>query len=185
MNRPVIPAADAQLLRRIADGDEQAFDELYQLYSGPIYSFLVRLIHEPDAAEDLMQEVFVAAWQGARRFREQARVKTWLLSIAHNQAVSWLRRFRPVAALDDLDIASDDDAPEESAFRTWQADQVQLALRQLSPNHRAVVELAFVHGLSYSEIAQVVGCPVGTVKSRMSYAFKYLNGVLRGSGVES
>ena len=175
-------ATDAQLLQRVAGGEEDAFDELYRRHAGPLFNYLVRLIHEPPVAQDLVQEVFVAAWRGARGFRGQAQVKTWLFHIAHNQAVSWLRRHRPTLAFDDLEWSAADEGRDESDERVvqaWRADQLQTALEGLSPKHREVIELAFVHGLSYVEIAQVAGCPVGTVKSRMSYALRYLNDSLK------
>ena len=86
------PDADVKLLHGIAGGDEVAFNEFYQRYSGLIYNYLARLMREPVEAEDLMQEAFVAVWKGAGSFRGQAKVKTWLLQIAHNKAVSWLRK---------------------------------------------------------------------------------------------
>ena len=176
----VIPGSDHQLLQQVAGGDEQAFDELYQAYNAPIYNYILRLIHEPGVAEELLQEVFLAAWQGAARFRQEANVKTWLLHIAHNQTVSWLRRVQQVSPLDELTNLADDGEPiEEQIVQTWQLDQVRAALDQISPKHRAVIELAFVHALSYAEIAEVLDCPLGTVKSRISYALRSLNGVLK------
>jgi RNA polymerase sigma-70 factor, ECF subfamily len=171
--------ADHQLLRQVASGDERAFDELYVLYGAVVYNFLLRLINEPAASEELLQEVFLAAWQGADRFRAEATVKTWLLRIAHHQAVSWLRRHHRMVSLDDaVEVAADEDHIDERLARAWQADRVRAALTQLSPKHRAVIELAFAHDLSYAEIARIVACPVGTVKSRMSYALRHLTAVL-------
>jgi RNA polymerase sigma-70 factor (ECF subfamily) len=171
--------ADERLLRRTASGDQQAFEELYRRHSGPIYNYLLRLLHEPAVAEDLLQEVFVATWQGAHRFEGRAQVKTWLLGIAHNQAVSWLRRNRNVLTLDDIDDLPLTDPPDAKTMDVYLAAQLSQAIDGLSPKHRAVVELAFAHNLSYAEIAEIVGCPVGTVKSRMSYALKCLNGSLK------
>jgi len=172
------PSADFDLVRQVAAGDEAAFAELYDLYAPPVYNYLLRLVNEPAIAEEILQEVFLAMWRSARHFRAEARVKTWLLRIAHHQAVSWLRRKRVV-------LWSDDDLDQEAAesidddlARSWQIDQLRGALVRLSPNHRAVIELTFVHGLSYTEIAQVMGCPIGTVKSRMSYALRHMNKLL-------
>jgi RNA polymerase sigma-70 factor (ECF subfamily) len=116
-------------------------------------------------------------WQGAHRFREEAKVKTWLLRIAHHQAVSWLRRTRAALWSND-ELEADDDPIEEHLTRSWQIDQVRAALAQLTPKHRAVVELTFAQGLSYAEIAEVMSCQIGTVKSRMSYALRHLNALL-------
>jgi RNA polymerase sigma-70 factor (ECF subfamily) len=173
-------SADHRLLRQVAAGDERAFDELYQTYHANVFNFLLRLVNESAVAEELLQEVFLAAWRGAGRFREEAKVKTWLLRIAHHQAVSWLRRHRRVSALDEVAETADDDLIEDRFAQMWDADQIRAALDRLSPNHRAVIELTYVHELSYAEIADVMNCPVGTVKSRMSYALRHLNVILMG-----
>ena len=174
---------DAELLRQVAAGDEVAFAELYDLYAPSVYNYLLRLVNEPAAAEEILQEVFLAMWQGAHRFREEAKVKTWLLRIAHHQAVSWLRRIRSTAwANEDLE-ADDHDLIEEHLARSWQIDRVRAALARLTPKHRAVIELTFVQGLSYAEIAEVMNCPIGTVKSRMSYALRRLNDLLNDEAV--
>ena len=169
---------DVELLRQVAAGDTSAFDELYVLYGGIVYNYLLRLVNESPIAEELLQEVFLAVWQGADRFRAEAKVKTWLLRIAHYKAVSWLRRHRPASSLDEATDIAEDDHIDESLVRAWQADRVRAALTELSPKHRAVIELAFVHDLPYTDIARIVDCPVGTVKSRMSYALRHLTAVL-------
>jgi RNA polymerase sigma-70 factor, ECF subfamily len=174
----VVPSTDTQLLRQVAAGDEAAFAELYDLYAPPVFNYLLRLVNEPSVAEEILQEVFLAMWQSAHRFREEARVKTWLLRIAHHQAVSWLRRTRAVLWTDDELEADEHVSIEEHLAHSWQTDQVRTALRRLSSNHRAVIELTFVQGLSYTEIAEVMNCPIGTVKSRMSYALRHLNTLL-------
>ncbi len=176
---PVATPIDHHLVRQIAAGDERAFDELYQKYGQTVFNYLLRLINEPAVAEDLLQEVFLAAWQGAGRFREQASAKTWLLRIGHHRAVSWLRRKRPAISLDDADDVAVEDPVDEHLTQQWRADQVRQALDQLSVKHRAVIELTFVHELSYAEIAEIMSCPIGTVKSRMSYALAHLNQIMQ------
>lgn len=173
-----VPSSDTELLRQVAAGDEAAFAELYDLYAPPVYNYLLRLVNEPAVAEEILQEVFLAMWQSAHRFREEAKVKTWLLRIAHHQAVSWLRRTRVGRWSDDELEADDRELIEEQLTRSWQIDQVRAALADLTPNHRAVIELTFVHGLSYLEISEVMNCPIGTVKSRMSYALRHLSALL-------
>jgi RNA polymerase sigma-70 factor (ECF subfamily) len=173
-----VSITDTELLRQVAAGDEAAFAELYDLYAPAVYNYLLRLVNESTVAEEILQEVFLAMWQSAHRFREEAKVKTWLFRIAHHQAVSWLRRTRAVLWPDDDLEDEEHDHIEEHLTRSWQIDQVRAALARLSPNHRAVIELTFVQGLSYSEIAEVMSCPIGTVKSRMSYALRHLNTLL-------
>lgn len=164
------PAADAQLLQWVATGDQEAFSELYRRYGVPLFNYLLRLVQDEPAAEDLLQEVFVAVWNGAARFRWQAQVKTWLFHIAHYQAVSWLRRNRSQGVYEDLQDQAGADDLEQAVYDRWESGKLRQALDQLSPQHRAVLELAFVYEMSYREIAEVVDCPVGTVKSRMNHA---------------
>ncbi len=173
-----LSSSDVLLIRQIAYGDEGAFSELYQRYQKPIFNYVLRLIHEPKEAEDLLQEIFLAVWRGAHRYREQAQVKTWLYRIAHYQAVSWLRKHRNVSAFEDIN-ESNTKGPEEISSDIWQRDEVQKAINNLSAKHRAVLELTFIHGMAYREIAHIVGCPVGTVKSRMSYALKAMHWALK------
>jgi RNA polymerase sigma-70 factor, ECF subfamily len=170
--------ADFDLLRQVAAGDDAAFAELYDLYASPVYNYLLRLVNEPAIAEEILQEVFLAMWRGARGFRAEAQVKTWLLRIAHHQAVSWLRRKRAVLWPDDELEWEAVESIEEDLTNSWQIEQLRGAIARLSPKHRAVIELTFVHGLSYIEIAQVMNCPIGTVKSRMSYALRHMNTLL-------
>jgi RNA polymerase sigma-70 factor (ECF subfamily) len=175
VGNPPNSAKDVELLRLVAGGNEGAFVELYQLYSRPVYNYLLRLVYERTAAEDLLQEVFWAVWQGAHRFRGDAKVKSWIYRIAHNQAVSWLRKNHSTAPLTEWEESESETIPEIAVEDRLQTVRIRHALTCLSPKHREVVELAFIHEMSYAEIAQIIGCPVGTVKSRMSYALRALN----------
>jgi len=175
--RGAAPPADAALLAASAGGDEAAFAALYDRHSARLFRYLLRLVGQREAAEDLLQEVFVAAWDGAARFRGQASVVTWLFRIAHHRAVDWLRAQRPEPAEADEMLAATDCPPEE-AFAALGAERLRAALAHLSPDHRAVLELAFFEGLSCREIALVLDCPVGTVKSRIFHAKSNLRGAL-------
>ena len=178
------PATDRALLARIAQGDERAFATLYRRYHVPLYNYLLRLIHRGTVAEELLQDTFLAVWEGAAGFRGQAKVKTWLFRIAHHRAVSWLRRKRE-AFTHDGELPDHPVPPqtEAQAMTSWRVEQLRAALDKLTPEHRAVLELAFFHEMSYAEIAEVLGCPLGTVKSRMSYARRILTGHLKAQGV--
>jgi RNA polymerase sigma-70 factor (ECF subfamily) len=175
---PDLQARDGQLIRMVAARDEKAFEELYQRYSAPVYRYLLRFLGEQHAAEDLLQEVFVAVWRGASGYRGQAQVKTWIYRIAHHQAVSLFRKHHLMGKLDEKVDEGEDD-PEQAMIGSWDSECVHRAVDRLSAKHREVLDLAFVHEMSYREIARVVGCPVGTVKSRMSYALRALNRILR------
>jgi len=169
---------DTELVQKISSGDETAFSELYSRYNLPVYNFILRLIHQAHAAEDILQEVFLAVWQGSKKFLGKSTVKTWVFRIAYNQTISWIRKnkktFRQHQNIDELPIIQDETSPENSLIKLWQTAQIRSAIERLSYNHRSVIELTFIHGFSYQEIADIMKCPVGTVKSRMSYALRYL-----------
>jgi len=182
------PKTDLELLDQVAQGSTHAFGEIYDSYSTPIYNYLLRLIHESSVAEELLQEVFLAVWNGAEQFRGHSSVKTWIFRIAHHQAVSWLRcyhkNYQVILGDEALEeISAGSATPEEHFFTNWRAEQIILALDYLTENHRAVIELAFVHDFSYAEIAEIMDCPTGTVKSRMSYALRHLKGICHGMDV--
>ncbi|HEY88245.1 MAG TPA: sigma-70 family RNA polymerase sigma factor [Thermoflexia bacterium] len=178
-------SADVELLALSSRGDADAFELLYQRHNRALYNYLLRLIHRPTVAEELLQEVFLAAWKAAAKFRGEAKVKNWLFRIAHHRAVSWLRRNREEFTLDD-EIPNEPvtSQAERSVEDSWRIEQLHIALDKLSPTHRAVLELAFFHEMNYAEIAKIMGCPIGTVKSRMSYARRNLSAHLKKLGVE-
>jgi RNA polymerase sigma-70 factor (ECF subfamily) len=175
---PTESLTDLELLQKISTGDDVAFSQLYSRYNQSVYNFILRLTHQSPAAEDLLQDVFLAIWQGASRFRGKSTVKTWVFRIAYYQTISWLRKNKKNLQLhqniDDFSITSDESPPESILIEQWRGVQVQSAIEKLSHKHRSVIELTFVHHFTYREIAEIMKCPVGTVKSRMSYALRYL-----------
>lgn len=176
---------DRELLVRTAEGSEEAFDSLYRRYGTSIYNYILRLIHEKTVAEELTQEVFLAVWKNATTYANRASVKTWMFSIAHNQAISWLRKLQPMELLDDNKNRSSPERILENAMIVGvQLDQLKLALDQLPFNQRATIELSFIHGLNYREISKIMDCPIGTVKSRTAYALRQLNRLLSVAGDE-
>jgi RNA polymerase sigma-70 factor (ECF subfamily) len=172
------PLTDLELVQQISAGDEAAFSELYARYNLPVFNFILRLTQQAIAAEDLLQEVFLAVWGGAGRFRGKSTVKTWVFRIAYHRTISWLRKnkkaYRLHQNIDEFPLISDEPSPESTLIEQWQEAQIRSAIKRLSPKHRSVIELTFVHGFSYQETAEIMKCPVGTVKSRMSYALRYL-----------
>jgi RNA polymerase sigma-70 factor (ECF subfamily) len=179
--------ADDQIVQLVIDGQEDAFAELYHRFNSDIYSYILRLVSNQGAAEDLLQEVFVAVWQVMDSFKRESSVKTWLFRIAHNKTMSWMRTYYRNQGVDQEEPqdTADSTPPDVQTVLNWRADMIQEALDELSANHRAVVELFYFQGLSYTEISEVVRCPVGTIKSRMSHALQNLNGILTNMGVES
>jgi len=172
------PATDKELIQSISGGDETAFNQLYKRHNLPVYNYILRLISQSTVAEDILQEVFLAVWQKAAGFRGKSSVKTWVFRIAYNRSISWLRKNsnpnRQHQDIDGVPVVSADKSPEGTLIDRWQEDQIKSAIQRLSHNHRSVIELTFMHGFSYQEIAEIMKCPVGTVKSRMSYALKYI-----------
>lgn len=168
--------SDADLLKRVGGGDEQAFEVLYCRHSEPLYNYVLRLVNDTAIAEDLLQETFLSVWRNAGRFRGKAQVRTWLFQIAHHLAVSWLRKQRQRVDWETLEPVLQDKrvSLESQVFQNLDAARVQRALAKLTARHRPVVELAFVHEFSYREIAEILQIPEGTVKSRMNTALKLL-----------
>ncbi len=175
------PDPDLDVLRAVAQGSQQAITELYDRHAQHLLNYLARLTGDVDAAEDLVQELYVVVWRDARRFRGQSSVRTWLFGIAHNLGITALRRKR---ALPLDEFAADrlaDPGPDPDDLAALASDRERLvrALQALPPAHRAVVELVFGHGLAQAEVAQVLDCPLGTVKSRLHYALRALSQTMR------
>jgi len=170
------PEHDRAALKAIVQGDRQALADLYQQYASSLVGYLAHLTGDPAAAEELVQDLFMVVWKDAGRFRSDSTVRSWLFGIAHNLGLMCLRRKRP-ALLDDgaaERLADDAPDPAELADLALDRERLEAALASLSASHRAVVELAFYHQLSRAQVAQVLDCPVGTVKSRLHYALRAL-----------
>lgn len=171
---------DARLVASFQRGDEEAFDLLVERHRRRIYSLVCRLA-SPAEADDLAQEVFIAAYRTLPGFRGDARFSTWLYRIAVHVCSHHLRRRK--VELSDLDEQFADEErehdPERTAMTSELQRQVRDAISALPYKLRLVVILRDLHGLSYEEIAQVVGCPIGTVRSRLHYATDRLESALR------
>src|SRR5919108_3594020 len=164
--------ADRDVLGRVAAGELDALEELYDRYRTMAYSIALRITGEPAAAEDVVQEAFLGAWRNANRYVEgRGSVKTWLLSIVHHRAVDAVRRRRPTTELPDREttppaaLTIPDIWPEVAG--RLDRDSVREALAALSESQREALELAYFGGLTQQEIAARTGAPLGTVKSRM------------------
>lgn len=170
---------DEQLLQLVVRENDKAFNVLYFRYETKIYNYIIHLIHDPNGAEDVLQEVFIAIWKGASTFRGQACVKTWIYRIAYKRTVSWIRSHRFTFRYEERDLPAEIIEYDELSMDHWRYSQVIDAVNKLSFKHRVVLELAYTHGLSYREIASVLKCPIGTVKSRMCYALRSLSGKIK------
>lgn len=172
---------EAALLNAIAGGDREAFDRLYRRYFKRIYPFVYRVTQRRDLIEEVLNDTMLTVWQKAGSFAGRSRVSTWIFGIAYHKALKAATRGRPQAYLDDLDP---DEMPDQGHRDQIESialkDQIGRALSGLSAEQRAVVELTYYHGYSYQEIAQIVDCPLGTVKTRMRSARARLRVILTG-----
>ena len=178
---------EALWIRRIAEGDRGAFEDLYRAYRRKLFGFVLRQVGDAGLAEELAADVLVEVWKGARSFRGESRPSTWILGIARHKALDALRRRPPVTL--DLEKAQQVpdpcEGPEVEAARSRRRAALRRALRSLPPEQREVVDLTFFEGLSYPEIARLVNCPVGTVKTRMFHARRKLEALLGTMGLET
>jgi RNA polymerase sigma-70 factor (ECF subfamily) len=180
------PVTDSALIARCAQGDESALGGLYDRYAGVAYGLALRVVRDATLAEDVVQEAFLAVWRGASMFdASRAKVSTWLLSLVHHKAVDAVRReeARPKPAAEDAPERPDDADVARDVLRADDAATVRRALMQLSPAQREVLELAYFGGLTQSELADRLGEPLGTIKSRTHAALARLRELLAGAGV--
>jgi RNA polymerase sigma-70 factor (ECF subfamily) len=180
MNFTTLHLTDDKLLRRIQEGDGAAFEALYGRYGTDLFNYLIYLTGQTAVAEELLQETWLAVWRQAGEFRGEAQVKSWLLRIAHNHAISWRRQQKPDEPLEEMSSFPAVEDTEETALRQIADDQLVALLDELSTDQRAAIELIFFHQLSYEEAAVVLDCPSGTVKSRVVYARRRLQALLAG-----
>jgi len=165
-------ADDGQLLDRVAAGDADALGALYDRYARVLFGVLYRMLGSPEAAEEVAQDAFHSVWRQARSYRvERGSVRTWLLAISRNAAVDWRRtkgrRIAREAAIDEAAGLAAAGSVEGDVVASLGAQRVRAAVGALPPEQRDVLTLAFWGGLSQSEIAQRIGIPLGTVKSRV------------------
>jgi RNA polymerase sigma-70 factor (ECF subfamily) len=178
--------SDEVLISRIAAGDRLAMQVLFARHHVKVYRFVLRLVSNPTTAEDLISEVFLDVWRQASRFEARSQVSTWLLAIARFKALSALRK-RPEEALDDEKTAAIEDTaddPEVTAQKKDKSAILRKCLEGLSPDHREIIDLVYYHEKSVEEVAEIVGIPEATVKTRMFYARKKLSELLKNSGVD-
>ena len=165
---------EAHLLARVAAGDEGAFARLYDQFADRVFRYSLTLLRDRHLAEEVTQETMTAVWKGAGSYSGRSRVSTWNFGIARNQAHRLLEREARARRRIDEPLFLPDPAEE-----IGRKEAVLHALEQLPASQREVVFLTFYEGLSYPEIAEVLGVPEGTVKSRMFHARRKLAEALR------
>jgi len=179
--------SDEALIGAIAAGDRRAMQALYARHNVRIYRFVLRLTNDSSLAEDIVSEVFIDVWRGAEGFKVKSRVSTWMLAIARHKTLSALRR-RSDEQLDEdaaAAIADPADDAETTANNRDRSAIVQRCLSQLSALHREVLDLVYYHEKSVDEVAEIVGAPINTVKTRMFYARKRMQTLLKAAGLDA
>ncbi|MFM7736987.1 MAG: sigma-70 family RNA polymerase sigma factor [Alphaproteobacteria bacterium] len=185
-----VERADADLVREAAQGDREAFRELVERYQRRVLGVVMGMLHDRDAALDVTQEAFIKAYRSIGSFKGDASFYTWIYRIAVNLSIDWQRREwrRPIAEaprgtsgeapVEDAIDRIGDESPGADPFLATRdrqlRERVREAIEELTPDHKAVILLREVEGLSYDEISRVMQCSKGTVMSRLHYARKKL-----------
>lgn len=169
--------SDGDLLRAVAAGDVAAFEQLHRKYFPKLMHFARRITDSNEAAEEVANDVLMTVWRSADRFEGRSKPSTWIFGIAYRMSMKQRQKLglrKGDVELDETLISDDADHVEQLAI----AQDVTKALKQLKPELRAVVELTYYNGYLYTEIAEILECPVGTVKTRMMTARNRLRDLL-------
>jgi RNA polymerase sigma-70 factor (ECF subfamily) len=184
--RELARLSDEALLSLVARSDEAALGELYDRFGRTAYGLALRILRDPALAQDAVQEAFLGVWRSADRFlAERAKASTWILTLVHRRAVDLVRREdrRRAEPLERAEPPASA-GPEEETSVLFRRQVVREALRRLPADQREALELAYYGGYTQSQLAEVVGAPLGTVKSRMFAGLARLRDLLAQAGVE-
>src|SRR6201995_4214524 len=178
--------SDELLIGRIARGDRLAMQVLFARHHVRVFRFVLRLLRDEMAAEDVISEVFLDVWRQASRFEGRSAVSTWLIAIARFKALSMLRKRREDGLDEEMaeKIEEPSDNPGVAIEKSDKGQKLRECLAALSPEHREVIDLVYYHEKSVEEAAQIIGIPENTVKTRMFYARKKLADLLKAEGIE-
>lgn len=183
--------SDAEILAEVAAGDIDAYGKIVGRYRGRLYNFVFRFVSDKETAEDIVQETFLRAFRKRKEYRAIANFSTWLFTIAGNLAKSELRRrkrwrlfslHRDDESDTGMELPDETYRPDKVAESSLADDQIHDAITSLPENYRQVILLRDVEGMAYQEIAEIVDCPVGTVKSRVNRARLKLQQKLKNEG---
>lgn len=170
------------LLARVAKGDLQAFERLYRAYQPRLTRFLTTLVKRPQLIEEVLDDTMMVVWQTAGSFRGSSKPSTWIFAIAYRKAHKAKARWPdPVEDPEHDTRVSEEPLPDEELHHHRLRSALMNGMDHLSADHRAVVDLTYFHGLGYREIAEIVDCPVDTVKTRMFHARRRLKQAMPGT----
>ncbi len=173
--------SDLALLARVQAGDPEAFETIYRLYSPRLARFLRRFVAYPQLTEEIIHETLLVVWDRPQTFSGESKLSTWIFGIAYRKALRALRTHEePIEDPGADERASLDPTPEDALGRQRARVLLLQAVGALSHEHRAVVEHSYFDGMRYRDIAELMGCPVDTVKTRMYYARRQLKRILAG-----
>jgi len=177
---------DRDLVHRIAGQDRAAFQALYARHQTRAFRFILRLIRNEAVAEELVNDVFLDVWRQAGRFEGGSAVSTWILAIARNKTYSVLRKRCELQMPDGAAEALEDetDTPEITTQKSDKSQMMRTCMEGLSAQHREVIDLVYYHEKSIREVAQIVGIPQNTVKTRMFHARKKMGEALKQAGLD-
>jgi RNA polymerase sigma-70 factor, ECF subfamily len=182
MNNGSFIDREVELLRKISQGDEEAFNVLYQLTHKKVYSYLYRLLQGRSMVEDVLVETYAEVWRGAQKFKGYSRAVTWILGIARNLAMNELRKLKYHEDIDDfLELSNGKEPDAEVSDRR---ELLNKAMASLSIKQREVLDLVFFQEMNYREVSEILHIPVNTVKTRVFYAKELLRGALKAMGVD-
>lgn len=173
---------ERELLERVKLHDVDAFESLFRIYRPRLARFLINLVRRPQLVEEVLDDTMMVVWQTAGSFRGTSKLSTWIFAIAYRKAMKARKRWPD--PLEDEALAtrpSNDPPPDSELQRVRTRDALVDAMSGLSHEQRAVVDLTYFHGLGYREIAEILACPVDTVKTRMFHARRRLRQALSGT----
>ncbi|MEZ5842837.1 MAG: sigma-70 family RNA polymerase sigma factor [Hyphomicrobiaceae bacterium] len=184
--RTEVSADDAALMRRIGDRDQAALAALFGRHQTRVFRFVLRLVRSEAMAEELTNEVFMEVWRYAHRFEGRSTLSSWILGIAHNKAISALRKRREEGLDEGVaeQIADDADSPEVDLQKQDKGALLRACIARLGTDHREIIDLVYYQEMSVAEAASVLSIPENTVKTRMFYARKKLSELLKAAGVD-
>jgi RNA polymerase sigma-70 factor, ECF subfamily len=177
------PASDEALIKAVAWGDRHAMALLYGRHHVRVYRFAYRITGDTTLAEDIVSDVFLDIWRQANSFKAMARFSTWLLAVTRNKSLSALRHCADTRGdYEAIEPADPADDPETATHKSARSDIIRRCLLHLSPTQREVLDLVYYHEKSIAEVAEIVGIPANTVKTRMFHARKRMGEFLRAAG---
>jgi RNA polymerase sigma factor (sigma-70 family) len=172
---------ERELFDRVRARDLHAFEQLYRIYQPRLARFLINLVQRPQLVEEILDDTMMVVWQTAESFRGASKLSTWMFAIAYRKALKAKARWPDPVEDEPFDTrVSLDPGPDQKLHHRDLHDALVAAMNELSPDHRAVVDLTYFHGMGYREIAEIMSCPVDTVKTRMFHARRRLKEAMPG-----